>query len=462
MSTAIVWFRRDLRLADNPALCAACAAHQHIVPVYIDAPEELAPWQPGSASRWWLHHSLASFQAVLGERGTALVVRQGASLPTLRTLASETGASAVYWNRCYEPAEIARDTAVKVGLREIGLQVESCNAALIAEPWAVATGAGEPYRVFTPFWRNVVERPVRSPLPIPEWRPGPVPASVPLAALGLLPTRPWDGGLRAAWTPGEAGAAAEARRFFTQAAAGYALQRDFPAEPGTSRLSPHLHFGEIGPVQLHALARQLQPPDGGPGFAAFWRELGWREFAHHLLYHYPRTTDEPLDRRYQAFPWRGSATYAADLRAWQRGVTGIDIVDAGMRELWHTGWMHNRVRMLVASLLTKNLRIPWQAGARWFWDTLVDADLANNTLGWQWTAGCGADAAPYFRIFNPMLQAKKFDPDGAYVQRWLAHAPAGPGGWQVGASASVSRPIVDLAASRAAALAAYDRIRGER
>ena len=473
MTTAIVWFRRDLRLADNPALQLALEQHRRVLPLYIHAPDEEAPWPPGGASRWWLHHSLAALATALARAGAPLLIRQGPSLPRLRELVKATGATAVYWNRLYEPAPIARDQAIKQALRDDGLTVESCNAALLVEPWQLKTGNGDPYRVFTPFWRAASARlPQQAPLPAPR-RIAAVesaPRGLAAADLDLLPRIPWDGGLRQGWTPGEAGAWSLLQRYCEDAAAHYREGHDLPALDATSRLSPHLHFGEISPRQIVARLRRLAAEDPSAGVIAnadhYIRELGWREFSHHLLYHYPHTPLQPLNRKFEAFPWRQPRDYAADLRAWQRGRTGVPMVDAGMRQLWHTGWMHNRLRMIVASFLTKNLLIPWQEGARWFWDTLVDADLANNTQGWQWTAGCGADAAPYFRVFNPVLQSGKFDGHGVYLRRWVPelaqlpdaalHAP-----WlaKIAAPAPYDRPLVDLAGSRERALLAYADIK---
>lgn len=472
MSTAIVWFRRDLRLADNPALDHALRAHQRVLPLYIHAPDEEAPWAPGGAARWWLHHALDALQQDLRRAGAPLLLRHGPSLEQLLALGRACGATAVYWNRLYEPALTARDQRIKQALREAGLEVESFNAALLAEPWQLKTGAGEPYRVFTPFWRAASARlPQHPPLPAPARirPPQKLPSGAALEELELLPKIAWDSGLAAAWQPGEAGAWARLETFCDEAAAHYSEERDLPARPSTSRLSPHLHFGEISPLQAMTRLRRLAAEETRPGLLAnvdhYLRELGWREFAHHLLYHYPQTPRQPLHPRFAAFPWRRPRDYAADLRAWQRGRTGVPLVDAGMRELWHTGWMHNRVRMVAASFLTKNLLIPWQEGAAWFWDTLVDADLANNTLGWQWTAGCGADAAPYFRVFNPALQSARFDAAGAYLRRWLPelaggadtrlHAPR-----ESGAAGNYPAPIVDLAASRERALQAYAQIKG--
>jgi len=481
MSTALLWYRRDFRVADNPALAAALAAHDTVIPVYVHAPDEEAPWQPGAASRWWQHHSLTALSASLAALGSPLVIRAGDSLAELQALVRESGAVAVYWNRLYEPAIIARDKRIKTVLRKAGLVAESYNSALLVEPWEVKTGGGEPYRVFTPFWRNAGARAARAALPAPEaLKPPAKPLrSLAIDALKLLPSIRWDDAFYSHWTPGEAGAWAQAEAFCADGAARYHDQRDLPAKASTSSLSPHLHFGEIGPVQLVHRTQRLLAERHAPGLVGnvehFVRELGWREFAHHLLFHYPTTPDTPLYPKFAAFPWLPKADYADSLRAWQRGRTGVPIVDAGMRQLWTTGWMHNRVRMIVASFLTKNLLIPWQEGAAWFWDTLVDASLAANTLGWQWSAGCGADAAPYFRIFNPVLQSAKFDGDGVYLRRWVPeiaklpdaslHAPweAKPAVWlaaKFSPGQDYPKPVVSLSESRDRALAAYGRIKG--
>jgi deoxyribodipyrimidine photo-lyase len=481
-ATALVWFRRDLRLTDNPALAAAVATGGPVVPVYVHAPEEEEAWRPGGASNAWLHRSLIALDESLRRLGSRLVIRRGPTLEALHALAAETGATHIYWNRLYEPALVARDRALKTALREAGLVAESCNAALLNEPWAVTRDDGGPYRVFTPFWKACQRAGIDAPpAPGPD-RLAPVPeqvAGLTVDALGLAPRPAWDRGFWDAWQPGEDGALAALDRFLADAVAHYDEDRNRPDLVATSRLSPHLHFGEIGPRQIVAAVRRHTAEHTAPGLLknaeSFVREVGWREFGHHLLWHFPHTTDAPLDERFAAFPWLED--YGGVLERWQRGQTGIPIVDAGMRELWHTGWMHNRVRMIVASLLTKNLLVPWQEGARWFWDTLVDADLANNSLGWQWTAGCGADAAPYFRIFNPVLQGQRFDPTGGYVARWvpeLARLPANHvhAPWNAPASALAAAgvalgrdypaPIVDLQASRARALERFESVKRNR
>jgi deoxyribodipyrimidine photo-lyase len=477
LAPTILWFRRDLRLDDNPALTAALSDGAPIVPVYIHAPEEEVPWEPGAASRWWLHRSLAALDESLRARGNRLRILRGPSLESLRHLAHETGAHTIHWNRLYDPATRERDTRIKQTLRAEGLRCESHKAALLFEPWEILNGSGQPYRVFSAFWRACMRSlSVEPPCPAPETLPS-IPetiapnARLSLDSLELLPRTQWDGGLRATWTPGETGAQERACAFIATELADYGTARDRPDQPGTSRLSPHLHFGEIGPRRLLSwIITAFGDPSQGAA-EPYVRELGWREFGYHLLHHFPHTTEAPLDGRFDRFPWATDGVETA-LAAWQQGRTGIPLVDAGMRELWHTGWMHNRVRMVVASLLTKNLLIPWQTGARWFWDTLVDADLAGNTLGWQWTAGCGADAAPYFRVFNPVLQGQRFDPDGRYVRRWcpeLARLPdkylhqpwTAPQSILTAAGVRLGHdyptPIVDLAKSRVRALAAWEQ-----
>lgn len=470
--TVIVWFRRDLRMADNLALSAAAAPGEPVIPLYLHD-EATAP---GAASRWWLHGSLEALARDLAILGAPLLLRRGNPAEAIPALAREVGAKTIFWNRCYEPADIARDKALKAEMSASGITVKSFGASLLAEPWEVKTAAGDPYKVFTPFWRTLSGMEVARPLPAPQaLTPAPALPSEDLAAWNLRPTKPdWASGLRAAWTPGEKGAATRLAGFLDGPVAGYAEARDYPARDATSRLSPHLHWGEISPRQIWQAAKLHADahPETALGVAAFLRELGWRDFAHHLLYHWPHMAERAWKPEFDRFPWTPDD---ALFRAWKRGRTGYPIVDAGMRELWQTGTMHNRVRMIVASFLVKDLMIDWREGARWFEDTLVDADLANNRGGWQWVAGSGADAAPFFRIFNPVSQGEKFDADGAYVRRFVPelaaldtrfiHKP-----WEapplalekagIVLGATYPLPIVDHAMARARALAAYGGIKG--
>ena len=468
MSPIIVWFRQDLRLADNPALIHAAASGQPLLCIYILDDETPGRWRLGAAARWWLHQSLSALGRELALLGGCLVLRRGTAETVVPAVVREISAGAVAWNRCYEPYAVARDNELKSRLAQAGIEVTSCNGALLAEPWEIASKAGTPFRVFTPFWKTLRQREFPCPTPAPrllKFFAGPV-ASDALAEWRLPPRAPdWAEGFRVHWTPGEAGAAAALDDFVARAV-DYPALRDRPDLVATSRLSPHLHWGELSPRQLwHAVrANAYELPDEGEKYLS---ELAWREFAHHLLYHFPALPDEPLDPSFANFPWTDDSVAFAE---WSKGQTGIPIVDAGMRELWQTGWMHNRVRMIAASFLTKHLMIPWQRGEAWFWDTLLDADLANNAAGWQWVAGCGADAAPFFRIFNPVLQGEKFDPEGDYIRRFVPeltglsarhiHRP-----WQAPATALAEAglrlgrdyplPIVDLAARRARALAAF-------
>ena len=473
----LLWLRQDLRLADHPALAAALEADAPIVPVYVLDDAAPGQWAMGGASRWWLHGSLAALAAALEARGSRLILRRGATADVLTALTAETGAEAVHWTRGYEPWTVRLETELHEALGDRGVDGRRYSGSLLFEPEAIQTGSATPFRVFTPFSKACRAAPdPGQPTVRPEALPA-VPDAIDSEALddwGLLPQKPdWAAGLRESWTPGEAGAARRLTSFLNRAMAGYADGRDRPARAGTSRLSPHLHFGEISPRQCWQAARQAAAGDPAKrrGGDSFTRELLWREFSAHLLFHWPELPEQPFRPDFAAFPW---ASNDKALTSWQRGRTGYPIVDAGMRQLWRTGWMHNRVRMIAASFLVKHLLIPWQEGEAWFWDTLVDADLANNAASWQWVAGCGADAAPYFRIFNPMLQGAKFDPDGAYVQRWvpeLARLPAkhihAP--WEappdVLAQAGVTlgqnypQPLVDHKTARGRALAAFETLK---
>jgi deoxyribodipyrimidine photo-lyase len=421
--TTLVWFRQDLRIADNPALDAALKRGAPVIPVYVHAPGEEGAWAPGAASRWWLHQSLARLEDDLTRVDSRLILRAADdSLAAVSSLVRECGATHVVWNRRYEPAIVTRDQKIKTALHAAGVETRSYNSALLHEPWTVKNKLGAPFQVFTPYWRHCLglDDP-DDPLHAPSQLPGPAswPQSASLGSLGLLPATDWTAGLCAAWAPGSAAAHALLERFLSESFDEYGALRDQPCIRGTSRLSPHLHFGEIGPREIWHATRRFALQRGRHSTwraSQFLAEIGWREFAYHLLYHFPHTPERPLRANYARFPWRRDA---AAVSAWARGSTGYPIVDAGLRELWHTGWMHNRVRMIAGSFLIKDLLISWTEGARWFWDTLVDADLASNTLGWQWVAGSGADASPFFRIFNPVTQGAKFDPQGAYVRRWV-------------------------------------------
>lgn len=456
-SPILVWFRNDLRLDDHPALRAAVDSGAPVIPVYLHCPEAEGTWTRGAASRWWLHHALQDLSRELESKNSRLILRRGNDPEALLTqLIKETGATQIYWNRRYEPAGIAIDTRLKKHL-----PAKSFRGDMLWEPNRVQTQSGDPYKVFTPYYKALQKLgEPDAPLARPhEWRqPGTFPASESIDDWGLRPEIPWDKAFPEHWDPSAGGARKQLQLFLDEAVDAYKAERDYPGKPGTSRLSPFLHFGQISSRRIwHETGA-----DSGKGREAYTRQLVWRDFAKQLLYHFPHTADQPLQEKYADFPWHQNPEA---LRKWQRGQTGYPIIDAGMRELWTTGWMHNRVRMIVASFLVKDLLISWQQGAEWFWDTLVDADLANNTLGWQWAGGCGADAAPYFRVFNPVLQSKKFDSSGRYLRRWLPeirelsdeeiHAP-----WE---SANPPRtypaPMVDHHAARDRALEALASIK---
>ncbi len=445
MSSTIVWLRDDLRLADNPALMAGVARGEPVVILYLldEVSRGIRPL--GAASRWWLHGSLTALAAQIAELGGALTLRRGPAEEVLPALVAEVGASAVYWNRRYSAAREI-DAALKKGLRAEGVEVESFQANLLVEPWTLTTATGGPYRVFTPFWRAAREVPMREPLEAPDALLAVPVASDSLDDWHLLPTRPdWAAGLRESWTPGEIGAHETLESFVENRLAQY-HRRDEPAVEATSHLSPHLRFGEISPAQIWARVHGGMSAAARKNAAKFLSEVGWREFNTSILFHSPDLAENNYRPAYDAFAWGDPDP--GELEAWQTGRSGIPLVDAGMRELWHTGYMHNRVRMVVASVLIKNLLVDWRVGEKWFWDTLVDADEASNPGNWQWVAGSGADAAPYFRVFNPLLQAAKFDPDGAYISRWVPEY----------GTPDYPEPIIDLLATRNRALDAYAQL----
>ncbi len=459
MAATIVWFRQDLRLHDHPALHAAIARGHGVVLVYIREPD--GPWSPGAALRFWLHQSLRALGQALRSHGQPLVLLQGEPRQVLARLIEECGADALYFNQRYEPDTSQHDAQL---MRALGkrCEVRQFSGHLLFEPHSVRTGAGMPYRVFTPYFRACLKLPPpASPLPAPRHWPPVVAAvhSLELSDLALEPKVAWTAGIVKRWPAGEQAAHVALDEFIDERLRVYTQHRDQPALDATAGLSPYLSVGAISARSCwHAVqSAALRERDAGQvsGSEAWLRQLVWREFAYHLLHHFPHTTDAPFREQWQTFVWCEGGD---DLRLWQRGMTGFPLVDAGMRELWHTGTMHNRVRMVVASLLCKHLGIHWLAGARWFWDTLIDADLANNTLGWQWSAGCGADAAPYFRIFNPLSQSRKFDPAGMYLRRWLPeraaldnraiHDPAV-------AAPGYPPAMIELTSARQAALARY-------
>lgn len=476
-STAIVWIRNDFRLHDNQALSNA-SRFQRMLPVFIHDPNDSNPWQPGAASKWWLHHGLESFQKQLRRLGSDLVICKGAPHTELAKLAAETGAAEVLWNRSYNPTEAPTVAAVVNALKETGVTSTGCFGSLLCPPEDLLKKDGTPYQVYTPFWRNFVAK--YQPMKVDAPRKLPPPPSeagrlgVDIDELLFLPKIPWYATFSDWWRPGESPANRRLEEFLADGLGRYGTARDLPSEAGTSRLSPYLHFGEIHPQRvLWRIYEKFGDLKNitNPNIQQFAKEIVWREFSYHLLQHFPNTPTEPLKSSFKKFPWRRNERL---FTAWTKGQTGYPIVDAGMRQLWATGWLHNRVRMIAGSFLVKHLGIPWQDGAKWFWDTLVDADLASNTQGWQWTAGCGADAQPFFRIFNPITQGEKFDARGAYAAKWcpeLAKVPAKwiyrP--WQAPKSELAKagvilgdhypKPIVDHDQARKSALEKYEKTR---
>jgi len=456
-SPILVWFRTDLRLHDHPALRAAADDGAPVIPVYLHSPESEGAWIRGGASRWWLHHALNDLSDQLEKKGSTLVLRSGSDPEALlKNLMEETGADRIYWNRRYEQDAITLDSKIKKNL-----PVKSFLGDMLWEPNKAKTLSGNSYKVFTPFYKSLQklgdpQEPLATPRSLTS--PSSFPESESLDDWELLPKIRWDQNFTEYWDPTLKGAEAQLDLFVDEAVNNYKKMRDFPANPGTSKLSPYLHFGQLSPRTVWHAASE----EGNQNAEAYTRQLFWRDFGKQMLFHFPHTDQKPLQEKYTNFPWRKDANA---LKKWQQGQTGYPLIDAGMRELWATGWMHNRVRMVVASFLVKDLLISWQEGAKWFWDTLVDADLANNTLGWQWAGGCGADAAPYFRVFNPITQSKKFDGSGVYIRRWVpelralsdAHihepwnAPSPPKDYPA--------PMVDHKEARLRALEALDSIK---
>lgn len=475
---AIVWFRQDLRLADNPALAAAAAIKRPLICLYVLDDETPGRWRLGGASRWWLHESLQALTESLARRGLSLTLRRGKAELIVSKLAKELGAGAVFWNRCYEPYAVARDTALKQTLMREGVEVGSSKGSLLFEPWTIKNKSGEPYKVFSPFWRACLQMDWRRPEPAPKIlnaysgaRSGEQ-----LASWRLLPAKPnWACGFDPLWKPGEAGARQALELFIEERLETYVDRRDELALDATSRLSPHLHFGEISPAQVRSAIEgaAASHPKHGRSADKYLTEIGWREFSANLLFHWPTLPDKNWRTAFDAFQWREDR---AGLEAWRRGQTGYPVVDAAMRELWTTGYMHNRARMVAASFLIKHLMVDWREGEAWFWDTLVDADLANNAASWQWVAGSGADASPYFRIFNPVTQGERYDPDGAYIRRWVPELAALPNAfihkpWTADAKTlrtagivlgeTYPAPIVEHSAARTRALEAFAELARE-
>jgi deoxyribodipyrimidine photo-lyase len=469
--TSIVWLRDDLRLDDNPALSEAAALGLPLTVVYILDEESDGVRPLGGATKWWLHHSLTSLAGALEAKGSGLLLRRGPAEEIIRELAAETNARHLFWNRRYGQPERTVDAAVKAWATENGLQASSYQANLLFEPWTVQTGAGGPYKVFTPFWRAClagadIRDPLQVPgtLPAPPARTGTAQAHDTLDGWNLLPSAPdWSGGLAAVWEPGEDGARHRLEEFLDGPAEEYGTGRNIPGVEGTSRLSPHLRFGEVSPFRVWRQIRRRYPRKVPADVGIFRAELGWREFCWHLLYTNPDLATRNYRPDFDRFEWEKPGK--DELKAWQQGRTGYPFVDAGMRQLWQTGWMHNRVRMAAASFLVKNLLTDWRVGEAWFWDTLVDADAASNPANWQWVAGSGADASPYYRIFNPVTQSKKFDAAGNYLRHYLPeladldgkaiHEP-----WKAGVELDgYPGPLVDLPESRERALEAYQKLR---
>jgi len=480
MQPIIVLFRQDLRLYDNPALHEAAKTGLPIIPLYIFDEKTSDKWSLGGASRWWLYHSLKSLEKDLNKKKGTLILKKGTVKGILEKFIEQVKPKAVYWNRCYEPYAIKRDSKIKLWLKENNISCKSFNGSLLIEPWEIMNQQGSYYKVFSAFWRNAQKqltfpKPLQTPREMLFYQVDSV-KSEKLKNWALLPEKPdWSGGLKKEWEPGSEGAKKRLNTFLDEKLGEYGRQRDVPGIEGTSKLSPYLHYGEISPRYIWHRTQEriakMRDKEEIKQANKFLDEIGWREFSYYLLYHYPKLPNKAFVEKFTEFPWQNDQK---KLIAWQKGNTGYPIVDAGMRQLWEMGWMHNRVRMIVASFLTKDLFIHWIKGEEWFWDTLVDADLASNSASWQWVAGCGADAAPYFRIFNPVTQGEKFDKDGTYIKTWIPeiaklpekyiHKP-----WEapreeldkagITLGKTYPNPIVDHKRQREKALLYFDRIK---
>lgn len=421
MSKAILWFRQDLRLLDNKAFYHACEQHKEILPIFIWDENTPQKWQMGSAQKWWLYHSLVSLQKDLKEHGLDLYLRKGKANEILKKITFEHNIQCLYSNFSYEPYQKNQDEGLKNELLENQIEVSCYNSSLLCEPWQIQTKSGSPYSVFSQFWKAFEMQEI-------EIKVYPKPKKFPkliqiknedLTTWNLLPTSPnWAKGFEKYWKIGEKAAQEKLKNFTQTHLENYAQKRDFPAINGTSKLSSHLHFGEISPHLIWENCKKTFKGNqkNSKGLETYLREIGWREFCYYLIYHNPDFPEKNFHKKFDKLKWEKDPK---KLKAWQKGLTGYPIIDAAMRELWQTGWMHNRLRMVVGSFLTKHLQIHWMEGAKWFWDTLLDADLSNNSAGWQWVAGSGADAQPYFRIFNPIIQSKKFDPQGNFIRKWI-------------------------------------------
>jgi deoxyribodipyrimidine photo-lyase len=485
----VVWHRNDLRLADNPSLVAALSTGAPVLSIYIHDEAALGDWPAGAARKWWLHQSLLSLEADYKAQGGKLFCFAGDTSKILLTISKVLGVREVFASRRFEPSVLEADRIIVSRLSQVQTSLHGFNSHLLMDPYALKNLSGKPFQVFTPFWKKfrtefvllredrlaAFEKAKLSHLKGMERIPG----QLRVEQLELLPKNNWHEKFSPHWEPGETGAQKRLAKFLEGIANEYQEGRDQPGVDGTSLLSPHLHFGEISPLRIWDSVDQLlkasRKESTRTSLETYLRELGWREFAHHLLFHFPHTPNRALRSEFDDFPWEKVKT--KNWNAWTKGFTGFPIVDAGMRQLWQTGWMHNRVRMIVASFLVKDFRYPWQMGAKWFWDTLVDADLASNTMGWQWSGGCGADAAPYFRVFNPTLQGERFDPEGDYVRRWIPELKKVPSKWihqpwsaptsilsesGVELGKNYPRPVVDHAAERVLALKAFQVFRAKK